>query len=64
MAKQSKLEGTEETKSSQLKKLVRNRNDYKVELFIDGSVVVFPPHRSAEVPATFDVPANLGLYEA
>ena len=43
-------------------KRVRNRNDYKVELLIDGNVVVFPPKKTVEIPANFDIPNNLGLY--
>lgn len=62
MAKKVNVEGTETLQVPELKK-VRNRNDYKIELFIDGKVVVFPPHKSAEVPVDFILPANLGLYE-
>ena len=43
-------------------KRVRNRNDYKIELLIDGNVVVFPPKKTVEIPANFDIPINLGLY--
>lgn len=43
-------------------KNVRNRSGHKVELVIDGKVVVFLPGKVTEVPADFDVPNGLGLY--
>lgn len=43
-------------------KCVRNRSGHKVELVIDGKVVVFLPGKVTEVPADFDVPNGLGLY--
>lgn len=43
-------------------KSVRNRSGHRVELVIDGKVVVFLPGKITEVPADFDVPNGLGLY--
>ena len=43
-------------------KSVRNRSGHRVELIIDGKVVVFLPRKIVEVPASFDVPTGLGLY--
>lgn len=52
----------QEVQTPQKTKKVRNRNDYKVELLIDGKVVVFPPKKMVEIPTNFNVPSNLGLY--
>lgn len=41
---------------------VRNRNNYKIELSVDGKILVFPPRRSVVVPDTFELPEGLGLY--
>lgn len=66
MAKQVNTEenspAIEDTIKQQATKRVRNRNPYKVELFVDGKVVVFPPKKSVDIPANFSVPSNLGLY--
>ena len=62
MAKQTTKEVNEPAVQTPQIKRVRNRNDYKVELLIDGNVVVFPPKKTVEIPANFDVPSNLGLY--
>ena len=62
MAKHATEEITEQAVQTPQIKRVRNRNDYKVELLIDGNVVVFPPKKTVEIPANFDVPSNLGLY--
>lgn len=43
-------------------KKVRNRSGHRVELVINGKVVVFYPGKITEVPANFDVPRGLGLY--
>lgn len=43
-------------------KKVRNRSNCKVELLIEGKVVVFPPKGTVEVPYDFDVPNGIGLY--
>lgn len=43
-------------------KIVRNRSGQRVELVIDGKVVVFFPGKSTKVPADFEVPNGLGLY--
>lgn len=51
-----------ETLKEQKKRKIRNRNPYKVELLVDNSIVVFPPKTTVEVPANFDIPSNLGLY--
>lgn len=62
MAKQTTEEVNEQVVHTPQTKKVRNRNPYKVELLIDGSVVVFPPKKAVDVPVNFDVPSNLGLY--
>ena len=41
---------------------VRNRSGHRVELVIDGEVVVFLPGKITEVPIDFQVPNGLGLY--
>lgn len=43
-------------------KTVRNRSGHRVELVIDGKVVVFYPGRATRVPADADIPGGLGLY--
>lgn len=43
-------------------KSVRNRSGHRVELVIDGKVVVFLPGKVTEVPMNFQVPNGLGLY--
>lgn len=43
-------------------KLVRNRGMGKVELLINGRVVVFLPKHTVEVPSDFNVPSGIGLY--
>ena len=62
MAKQTTEEVNEPAVQTPQTKKVRNRNEYKVELLIDGNVVVFPPKKTVKIPANFDVPSNLGLY--
>lgn len=51
---------TEEAKTET--KTVRNRSNGKVELLINGEIVVFPPKSSVEVPIDFEVPGGIGLY--
>lgn len=41
---------------------VRNRNNYKIELSVDGKILVFPPRKSVMVPDTFELPEGIGLY--
>lgn len=43
-------------------KSVRNRSGHRVELVIDGKVVVFLPGKVVEVPMDFEIPNGLGLY--
>ena len=43
-------------------KSVRNRSGHKVELLIDGKVVIFLPGKVVEVPVDFQIPGGLGLY--
>lgn len=43
-------------------KKVRNRSGQKIELVVNGEVVVFRPGISTEVPADFEVPGGIGLY--
>ena len=49
-------------KSAKTTKSVRNRSGHRVELVIDGKVVVFLPGKITEVPMDFQVPNGLGLY--
>lgn len=51
-----------EQKNAKEIKFVRNRSGHKVELVIDGKVVVFLPGKVVEVPINFDIPNGLGLY--
>ena len=41
---------------------VKNRNNHRIELEIDGKIVVFMPGATVKVPANFVIPQNLGLY--
>lgn len=43
-------------------KTVRNRSGHKIELMVEGKVVVFTPGKVVTVPMDFDVPNGLGLY--
>lgn len=43
-------------------KTVHNRNKYKVELVVEGKVVVLLSGKSAQVPVGYKVPENMGLY--
>lgn len=49
-------------KASRKTKSVRNRSGHRVELVIEGKVVVFLPGKVVEVPMDFDIPNGLGLY--
>lgn len=41
---------------------VRNKGNNRVELVINGSVVVFLPGKLVKVPCDADIPEGLGLY--
>ena len=41
---------------------VRNRSGHKVELVIEGRVVVFAPGEVVNVPMGVEIPSGLGLY--
>lgn len=43
-------------------KAVRNRSGHKVELVIEGRVVVFAPGEVVSVPMGVEIPSGLGLY--
>lgn len=43
-------------------KEVRNRSGHKVELVMNGKVIVFMPGKITEVPKEMDIPGGLGLY--
>lgn len=43
-------------------KSVRNRSGYKIELLINGVVVVFLPGKITKVPFDADIPQNIGLF--
>lgn len=49
-------------KSAKTTKSVRNRSGHRVELVIDGKVVVFLPGKTVEVPMDFQIPGGLGLF--
>lgn len=49
-------------KSAKKTKKVRNRSGNKIELVVEGKVVVFTPGKVVEVPMDFDIPNGLGLY--
>lgn len=54
-----------ENKPEQVKvktKSVRNRSGQKIELFINGKVVVFLPGKITKVPFDADIPQNIGLF--
>ena len=44
-------------------KTIKNRSNHRVELLVNGSVIVFLPDSSVKVPAEFNVPQGLGLIE-
>lgn len=44
-------------------KTIKNRSNHRVELLVNGSVIVFLPGSSVKVPADFNVPQGLGLIE-
>lgn len=48
--------------SKKTTKFVRNRGGHRVELVINGRVVVFLPGKSVEIPIDTEVPNGLGLY--
>ena len=63
MAEKSEMQATSvEQKAAKKTKSVRNRSGHRVELVIDGKVVVFLPGKVVEVPMDFEIPNGLGLY--
>ena len=64
MADKNVTEQVEAQRQAAAKKMktVRNRSGHRVELVIDGKVVVFYPGRATKVPADADIPGGLGLY--
>lgn len=68
--KEEKVNGVQDTaaapKVAETKKaatkFVRNRSGHRVELYIDGKVVVCLPGQTTEIPAYAEVPNGLGLY--
>lgn len=60
--KETQVNAVQERPSKKKTKSVRNRSGHRVELVIDGKVVVFLPGKVVEVPMDFDVPNGLGLY--
>lgn len=60
--KETQVNAVRERPSKKKTKSVRNRSGHRVELVIDGKVVVFLPGKVVEVPMDFDVPNGLGLY--
>lgn len=53
---------TTEEKGLPSTKNVRNRSGHRVELVINGKVVVFLPGKITTVPYDFGIPDGLGLY--
>lgn len=53
---------TQNQKKTTTTKSVRNRSGHRVELVINGKVVVFQPGKITNVPIEFEVPKGLGLY--
>lgn len=62
MAKHNNVGDYEQDAYTPVTKKVRNRNDYRVELLVNGEVKVFPPKSTVEVPESFAIPTNIGLY--
>lgn len=64
MANETKGATVQDTVGAQKKKTksVRNRSGHRVELIIEGKVVVFYPGKITEVPVNFELPTGLGLY--
>lgn len=44
-------------------KTIRNRSGHRVEIMVDGKIVVVLPNTAVNVPADFVVPNGIGLYE-
>lgn len=42
-------------------KTVRNRSRGKIELYVNGEVVVILPGESVRVPLELDIPSGIGL---
>jgi len=65
MANKKETEGQKqpaEMPSQPRTKKVRNRGNGKIELLIEGKIVVFPPKGTVNVPIDFEVPNGIGLY--
>ena len=63
MTEKNEMQATSvEQKAAKKIKSVRNRSGHRVELVIDGKVVVFLPGKVVEVPMDFEIPNGLGLY--
>ena len=62
MADKSTQQKTLEEQRPAQTKLVRNKSGQKIELDVNGKVVVFLPGVATEVPADFNVPGGIGLY--
>ena len=63
MAEKNEMQATSvQQKDAKKTKSVRNRSGHRVELVINGKVVVFLPGKVVEVPMDFEIPNGLGLY--
>lgn len=63
MAEKNEMQTTSvQQKAAKKTKSIRNRSGHRVELVIDGRVVVFLPGKVVEVPMDFEIPNGLGLY--
>lgn len=65
MTEKQETQSTSSTSNQNQKKMtksVRNRSGHRVELVINGKVVVFQPGKVTDVPIGFEVPKGLGLY--
>lgn len=56
------MEKSDKTTQEIKKKSVRNRSGHRVELVLNGKVVVFLPGKVTQVPMDFPIPVGLGLY--
>ena len=59
---EDKNQTTKVTSQYKKTKKVRNRSGHKIELLVNGKIVVFMPGKVTEVPSDFSVPSGLGLY--
>lgn len=44
-------------------KYIRNRNNYKVEISVDGVTKALAPHETIKVPKSYATPTGIGVVE-